>query len=417
MCGIIATHTAGKFGFYPAEIQQFKQMLILTSFRGIDGTGLAGADYINGVDVVKAVDNPYNLLAYNKANDFFNLFLNDYRTVLGHCRYSTMGAVDALSAHPFQEGAITLIHNGVIRNFKELKGDRVVSVDSHLVACLLNEKPAKEVIESLQGAYVLMWIDTRDNSFNIARNKERPLFVATNKTKTTLVFSSEKATLTWNNVRNSAEYSEIEEIPAFEILKYKEGSIIPESEAFVEKVPKTVYSNTIHYGATYKPHYTEYTKPSNVMLNSEICISMLDYTRTDNTTTIEGISDQYPNVLFKTFVNSFVDDAIFQSFDGMIGVTKSIHPTRNEEYDWICWLQLTKFEAEPITLYDTLDKPVVFSKEKVLQMLKEPCFWCNNLHLPNSENSLDSLYYENYGTEQGLVCISCCTSPGANYGS
>ena len=38
-----------------------------------------------------------------------------FKYMVGHNRAATMGGIDTETAHPFQEGAITLVHNGTLR--------------------------------------------------------------------------------------------------------------------------------------------------------------------------------------------------------------------------------------------------------------------------------------------------------------
>ena len=123
MCGLVAMHTAEKTGFSAYDKDEFKQMMILNSLRGIHSTGIAGVNARIGgeVNIAKAVGSPYNLFTYPAASQLIDKIPLSFTTVIGHGRFATQGAVNAMNAHPFRENHIVLAHNGVIKNYFELK--------------------------------------------------------------------------------------------------------------------------------------------------------------------------------------------------------------------------------------------------------------------------------------------------------
>ena len=64
-------------------------------------------------------------------------------------------------------------------------------VDSHAVAYNLAESSVDDVVKGLNGAFVLVWHDARDNSMNIIRNTKRPLHMAQSMKQDTIFFASE----------------------------------------------------------------------------------------------------------------------------------------------------------------------------------------------------------------------------------
>lgn len=98
--------------------------------------------------------------------------------LVGHNRYATMGEIVDSNAHPFQHGAVTLVHNGTLNNQSLLPDHTRFKVDSENVAHAINVEGIEETIKKLNGAYTLIWHDARDNTLNFLRNKDRPFHFA-----------------------------------------------------------------------------------------------------------------------------------------------------------------------------------------------------------------------------------------------
>jgi len=116
---------------------------------------------------------------------------------LGHSRWATHGEPTIENAHPHtsQSGIISIVHNGIIenyiqlKNFLEKKGYKFRSqTDTEVIAHLLEEeysgsifKTALKVAKKLEGAYAVGIISTQEPDKIIAIKKGSPLIIGIGK--------------------------------------------------------------------------------------------------------------------------------------------------------------------------------------------------------------------------------------------
>ena len=108
MCGIMGY--TGKKNSIPIVIEGLKNL----EYRGYDSAGIA---YIlnNSVKIIKEkgrISELEKLLEGDSSN-----------TCIGHTRWATHGSPSRINAHPHHVGQITIVHNGIIENYSELKED------------------------------------------------------------------------------------------------------------------------------------------------------------------------------------------------------------------------------------------------------------------------------------------------------
>ena len=123
----------------------------------------------------------------------------DYTCGIGHTRWATHGGVSDTNAHPHRVGKVTLVHNGIVENYKELSEeyeveDQLVSeTDSEVVAALLNKfykgdpnEAIRRTVKKLKGTYalVVMFDDIPDTIY--ATRNVSPIVVAKNEELTIL---------------------------------------------------------------------------------------------------------------------------------------------------------------------------------------------------------------------------------------
>src|SRR3989344_9196207 len=113
MCGIIGYIV--KQRAIPIVLDGLNQM----EYRGYDSSGVAVLERDGSVTTVRAVGRIANLEEKLMGNHL------DGVVAVGHSRWATHGGVTEANAHPHSDckGAIHLVHNGIVENYKELKAE------------------------------------------------------------------------------------------------------------------------------------------------------------------------------------------------------------------------------------------------------------------------------------------------------
>ena len=180
MCGII-----GYTGNEPAKdilINGLKQL----EYRGYDSAGVAVLDPKTGV-ILKKRTGKVEELEKAAAEDS-----TDATCGIGHTRWATHGGVTETNAHPHRQGNVTICHNGIIENYKELtteyglKNSLKSETDTEVVAALLDKfyegnpfKTIKKVIDLLAGSFALcIMFDDQPGKIYAIRNVS-PMVAAT----------------------------------------------------------------------------------------------------------------------------------------------------------------------------------------------------------------------------------------------
>ena len=160
MCGIVGY--TGKQSF----AKQILDALELLEYRGYDSAGMAIVDETNGqVQIRKRAGRVADLEKAWKANPVNGI------CGIGHTRWATHGGVSDVNAHPHRAGRVTLVHNGIIENYEELKdhfglADELISdTDSEVVAAVLNRfytgdphEALFQTVKCLKGTFALVVI-------------------------------------------------------------------------------------------------------------------------------------------------------------------------------------------------------------------------------------------------------------------
>lgn len=235
MCGIFGYIALNKTERFQYDVKKtIEDLTIINQLRGTDGTG-GFTVYKDKVTVEKTELNGSAVVTFNLLKNILN-HNNDPYIMTIHNRKATKGKIAKEFSHPFQSKHITLVHNGTLHSHKWIAN---VEVDSEAITIGMSEaKDPINFIESLDGAYALVWYDNKTKAISFARNKDRPLWML--RTKTHLWYASEADFLQLALRRNKIEFDvkNIQELPVGVIyeFKYNKNEII-----FVTKKPFTPY--------------------------------------------------------------------------------------------------------------------------------------------------------------------------------
>jgi glucosamine--fructose-6-phosphate aminotransferase (isomerizing) len=181
MCGIVGYTGPREAG--PILIEGLRRL----EYRGYDSAGIA------------LVDEDGDLFVEKKAGKLANLQTaiadrTPHAAIgLAHTRWATHGRPNDLNAHPHQDctGNITVIHNGIIENFSELRdglearGHKLTSeTDTEAIAHLVEEAyqgdladAVRGALRQLDGAYAIVVMHRNEISRLVGARQDVPLVV------------------------------------------------------------------------------------------------------------------------------------------------------------------------------------------------------------------------------------------------
>jgi glutamine---fructose-6-phosphate transaminase (isomerizing) len=181
MCGIVGYTGPREAG--PILIEGLARL----EYRGYDSAGIA------------LVDDGGDLFVEKKAGKLANLRAaiadrTPHAAIgLAHTRWATHGRPNDLNAHPHQDctGDITVIHNGIIENFRELRdglearGHRLTSeTDTEALAHLVEEAydgdladAVRSTLRKVEGAYAIAVMHRGEGERLVGARKDVPLVV------------------------------------------------------------------------------------------------------------------------------------------------------------------------------------------------------------------------------------------------
>ncbi len=250
MCGIVGY--VGKEKALPRILSGLKFL----EYRGYDSAGVA---YIlnEKVNITKRVGRIKEL----ESSVDYNL---DTYIGIGHTRWATHGVPSEINSHPHQVGKFTVVHNGIIENYLEIKeklikeGVNFISgTDTEVIPALLDYnykkekdilKTIKKTLSSLEGSYALGIICSDDLDNIYAARCGSPLIIA-KEDNGNFIASDVPAILSYTNKYILLEEGEIAKISKDSIFIYDNelNKIIPKENIFEGTEDAAMLNGYEHY--------------------------------------------------------------------------------------------------------------------------------------------------------------------------
>jgi len=180
MCGIVGV--LGHHEAAPLLVEALKRL----EYRGYDSAGIATVN-AGRLDRRRAVGKLVNLS---------DLLVHDPlagKAGIGHTRWATHGAPTVVNAHPHRAGPVAVVHNGIIENFRDLRGELAAAgltqeseTDTETVALLARRflaegmrpaEAARATIARLEGAFALLFLFDGEEDLMVAARKGSPLAI------------------------------------------------------------------------------------------------------------------------------------------------------------------------------------------------------------------------------------------------
>ncbi len=180
MCGIVGI--LGNHEAAPILVEALKRL----EYRGYDSAGIATV-HEGKIDRRRAVGKLVNLS---------DLLVHEPlagKIGVGQTRWATHGAPSVNNAHPHKSGPVSVVHNGIIENFRELRTELAqkgyphsTDTDTEPVALLCHSfmdagktpfEAAMATVDILEGAFALCFMFDGEEDLLIAARKGAPLAV------------------------------------------------------------------------------------------------------------------------------------------------------------------------------------------------------------------------------------------------
>jgi len=188
MCGIVGY--TGPRQAYPIIIKGLRRL----EYRGYDSSGVALLDNKGGLNIYKKKGKVAELEDYTIGKDL------GAQMGIGHTRWATHGEPSDNNAHPHLSlnGRLTMIHNGIIENYAQIKqelltkgysftSDTDTEVLLNFIEYIQNsnncnlEEALRIALKRVTGAYCILLIDKENPQTIIAARKGSPLVIGIGK--------------------------------------------------------------------------------------------------------------------------------------------------------------------------------------------------------------------------------------------
>ncbi|MDG1495948.1 MAG: glutamine--fructose-6-phosphate transaminase (isomerizing) [Porticoccaceae bacterium] len=181
MCGIVGAVT--QRNVYKILIEGLRRL----EYRGYDSAGLSIIDNQQTLQTRKNIGKVAELVKVAEANPVSG------STGISHTRWATHGEPSSLNSHPHNSAGVSVVHNGIIENHVQLRGEmeaagyKIISAtDTEVVAHLVHyylqknrnlRSAVAQTISRLDGAYALGVISEEHPDTIVAARSGSPLVI------------------------------------------------------------------------------------------------------------------------------------------------------------------------------------------------------------------------------------------------
>ena len=263
MCGIIGY--IGKGNSIPILLDGLKNL----EYRGYDSVGISIVE--NNKLKIKKEKGKVKELEKDINKDMYS------NIGIGHTRWATHGKANKTNAHPHHYGSITIVHNGIIENYLDLKkelekiGYKFISETDTEVACayinyIYNKE--KDILKTLNicskefiGSFAIGIIVKDDYDNLYVMKKESPLIIGVSKDEN-FIASDVPAIINHTNKYILLEDMEYAKINSKKIEVYKNGriqkKIVKEFKHSISNISKEKFDHYMLKEITEQPFVIEH---------------------------------------------------------------------------------------------------------------------------------------------------------------
>ena len=160
-------------------------------YRGYDSAGVAVHDG-KSIEVVRTVGKLRELAGALSSQSL------EGTTGIGHTRWATHGRPSEANAHPHVVGGIAVVHNGIVENFEQLRGELIArgtelrsETDTEIIAHLIREQhddgaprlleAVRRALEHVRGSYAIVVASEDEPGKIVAARCGSPLVLGRNE--------------------------------------------------------------------------------------------------------------------------------------------------------------------------------------------------------------------------------------------
>ncbi|MDE4275518.1 glutamine--fructose-6-phosphate transaminase (isomerizing) [Phaeobacter gallaeciensis] len=180
MCGIVGV--LGNHEAAPLLVEALKRL----EYRGYDSAGIATVNdgKLERRRAVGKLVNLSDLLVHEPLAG---------KSGIGHTRWATHGEPSVNNAHPHRAGAVAVVHNGIIENYRDLRAELAkegiefqTETDTETVALMAERymrgglspaEAAQKTLSRLEGAFALAFLFDGEEDLMVAARKGSPLAI------------------------------------------------------------------------------------------------------------------------------------------------------------------------------------------------------------------------------------------------